>query len=409
MSSGDSTIVAAAPPPPGVTPNFEDPESISYQLTIVGVVFPVLALCFLIPRLYSAAFIIRKWHPDDYLIVIGFTIGLVNSLICIVQSTMGMGIHIWDLPLDAFKAVMKLGMIGGAMTYNLCTLFIKLSILSFYLRFSIDRAFRMAVYFVMFVTVGYTIPNAFLFLYICQPMAYYWDWAINGWCINQQATFDAANILNMTTDYAILLLPIWMLRPLRRPLLKKIGITLILMTGGFVCGISTMRMVTAKNGADNSDITWHYPTNLIWCLVEEFVGVICACLPCLKAFVKHFFPNLFLFNPTFEQRLTSSFMFSRTASGGGNNNNNNNSSNAGDGKRAWWRRKAAVAVVEDGTVDAVDAVGAVENIGSKEEGMGSKESDVGHIEVREERDSASAETTPGEKKLAEVTDVERDA
>ncbi len=118
------------------------------------------------------------------------------------------------------------------MTYNLSTLFVKLSILSFYLRFSIDRAFRLAVYLVMFVTVGYTIPNAILFLYICKPMAFYWDWTLQGTCVDQQAVFDAANILNMTTDYMILLLPIWMLRPLRAPLLKKIGIALVLMTGG---------------------------------------------------------------------------------------------------------------------------------------------------------------------------------
>jgi hypothetical protein len=124
-------------------------------------------------------------------------------------------------------------MVGGAMTYNLCTLFVKLSILCFFLRFSIDRAFRMAVYVVMFITVGYTIPNAFLFLYICRPIAFYWDWAIlDGVCLDQQAVFDAANILNMLTDFMILLLPIWMLRPLRVPLLKKIGIALVLMTGG---------------------------------------------------------------------------------------------------------------------------------------------------------------------------------
>lgn len=126
----------------------------------------------------------------------------------------------------------QLGMIGGPMTYNLSTLFVKLSILSFYLRFSIDRAFRLAVYLVMFVTVGYTVPNAILFLYICKPMAFYWDWTLQGTCVDQQAVFDAANILNMTTDYMILLLPIWMLRPLRAPLLKKIGIALVLMTGG---------------------------------------------------------------------------------------------------------------------------------------------------------------------------------
>ncbi len=127
----------------------------------------------------------------------------------------------------------QLGMIGGPMTYNLCTLFVKLSILSFYLRFSIDRAFRIAVYVVMFITVGYTVPNALLFLYICKPIASYWDWTIaDSTCLDQQAVFDAANILNMSTDYMILLLPIWMLRPLRAPLLKKIGIALILMTGG---------------------------------------------------------------------------------------------------------------------------------------------------------------------------------
>lgn len=124
-------------------------------------------------------------------------------------------------------------MIGGAMTYNLCTLFVKLSILSFYLRFSIDRAFRLAVYAVMFITVGYTLPNALLFLYICKPIASYWDWTIpDSTCINQQAVFDSANILNMATDFMILLLPIWMLHPLRVPLLKKLGIALVLMTGG---------------------------------------------------------------------------------------------------------------------------------------------------------------------------------
>lgn len=65
MSSADGAVMGAAPPPPGVTPDFEHHDWIGYRLIIVAVVFPVLSLCFLIPRLYSAAFIIRKWHPDD--------------------------------------------------------------------------------------------------------------------------------------------------------------------------------------------------------------------------------------------------------------------------------------------------------------------------------------------------------
>ena len=65
MSSADGVVVGAAPPPEGVTPNFENPEWIGYRLVIVSVVFPVLSLCFLIPRLYAAGFILRKWHADD--------------------------------------------------------------------------------------------------------------------------------------------------------------------------------------------------------------------------------------------------------------------------------------------------------------------------------------------------------
>lgn len=65
MSSADGAIMAASPPPPGVTPNFENPEWIGYRLIIVSVVFLVMSVVFLVPRLYSAAFIIKKWHPDD--------------------------------------------------------------------------------------------------------------------------------------------------------------------------------------------------------------------------------------------------------------------------------------------------------------------------------------------------------
>jgi hypothetical protein len=58
-------FIPAAPPPPGVTPNFDNPAWIGYRLITVSVVFPVFALFFLVPRLYSAGAIIRKWHPDD--------------------------------------------------------------------------------------------------------------------------------------------------------------------------------------------------------------------------------------------------------------------------------------------------------------------------------------------------------
>ncbi|KAK3292997.1 uncharacterized protein B0H64DRAFT_327411 [Chaetomium fimeti] len=258
---------------------------------------------------------------------------------------MGMGKHIWELDYVTFSETMKIMMLGGAFTYSFTTMFIKLSILSFFLRFSMDRAFRLAVYVVMFISVGYSVPQIFLFLYVCTPIGSYWDWSIPGTCINQQAIFDAGNILNMVTDFMILLLPIWLLRPMRAPLIKKLGVLLILMAGGFVCGVSLMRMVTAMTGANNPDITWHYPINLIWCLVEEYVGIICACLPCLKAFSKRFYPNLFLFAPDLDKRVAASFPFSssfhaETLADDSDGNSGSRATRDG-GRKAWWSLRRA--------------------------------------------------------------------
>ena len=65
MNSTAGAVIPAAPPLPGVTPNFENPESSSHQLIIVSVVFPVLSFFFLFPRLYTASCILLKWHTDD--------------------------------------------------------------------------------------------------------------------------------------------------------------------------------------------------------------------------------------------------------------------------------------------------------------------------------------------------------
>ncbi|GAB1309803.1 Rhodopsin domain-containing protein [Madurella fahalii] len=228
-----------------------------------------------------------------------------------VETQFGLGKHIWNTSLEDILMFLKIGVIGGPLTYHVATLFIKLSILNFYLRFSVERAFRSAVYFVMFVTVGYTVPNAVLVLYACRPLYAYWDILVQGAsCVNFNAVFHSGKTFNMVTDFAILLLHIWMLRPMHVPLPKKIGVTLILMAGGFVCAVSLMRMITALIGMFDSDITYHYTNNIIWGIVEMQFGITCACLPCLKPCFRQYFPALPFFDVRPEQSIISSFQLS---------------------------------------------------------------------------------------------------
>jgi hypothetical protein len=160
--------------------------------------------------------------------------------------------------------------------------------------------------------------------------------------------------------------------------------------------------------------------------VEEYVGIICACLPCLKAFSKHFFPNLILFSPAFEQRVSSSFPFSSlrldtiTAAGdgatgqggdatsatlaaGGAGGSGSGGSNDG-GRGAWWRLRRGGGGGSGGSAGD----GGVE--GEKEKGSVDGASGVVEDVENTAAGGSTAELSAGEGKApGQATVVERGA
>ncbi|KAH8652703.1 hypothetical protein BGZ60DRAFT_420066 [Tricladium varicosporioides] len=288
-----STIIGAGPAPSGVTPNFTNPDSIAYRLIIIAVVFPALSLTLLSARLYTKHFLVRSVDLADYSIVLGFLCSLAYSTLQIAQTWFGVGRHIWEVPLKDFEVFLRMGALGGNITYGFGTLFIKLSILLFYLQLSAHRPIRVVIYSVMFVSVGYNVAGLLSPLYICTPIRSYWDFSVVGKCWNINAFFVALSAINVATDIAMLLLPIWLLRPLHVPKRQKIGVTIVLMMGSFVCIVSIARLALIPGGLNDTDTTWHYVNNLILIMLEMHVGVICACLPSLKPLTKHYFPSFF--------------------------------------------------------------------------------------------------------------------
>jgi hypothetical protein len=122
--------------------------------------------------------------------------------------------------------------IGGAITYNFSTLFIKASILVFYLRFSFSRYLRSTIYFMLVVIIGYSLAGGFGFLYLCSPIAMLWDFTIGGTCVDIGMWYLVCAGLNVATDFIILLLPIWILWPMKVSLSQRLAVLAVLMAGG---------------------------------------------------------------------------------------------------------------------------------------------------------------------------------
>lgn len=124
----------------------------------------------------------------------------------------------------------------ASITGCLATLFTKVSVLYFYLRFSTSRRFNAAIYIVLFVVVVSNLLGAFGIVFYCQPMWYFWEALDNpgltGTCIRADPWYAWLLIINIITDGVLLVLPAWIIYPLRVGFAQKVAIGAILGTGG---------------------------------------------------------------------------------------------------------------------------------------------------------------------------------
>jgi hypothetical protein len=176
----------------------------------------------------------------------------------------------------------QIAVIPVAITGNLAPLFVKVSVLRFYLRFSTSRRFNHAVYVIIFVVITANILGAFSFVFICQPIRFMWDYMAlkgKGSCIAMDPWYGWLVILNCVTDGVLLVLPAWILAPLRVSVSQKAALAAILGTGGLyvgplvfsrsltgrsILGVSILRCIMVAGGWGNRDLTYKFATNYIW-------------------------------------------------------------------------------------------------------------------------------------------------
>ncbi|KAF5556324.1 integral membrane protein [Fusarium mexicanum] len=182
------------------------------------------------------------------------------------RQRLGAGTSIKDVDRRGLYLLIENAKWAGILAYNLSTVFTKASVLMFYLRFTVDMHFIICAYAVLLVVVANCVFH----------------------------TIAAIAVIDCVSDLILLLLPFWLLHPMKVPLSRKIGITLILMPGGFVLVVSIIRLVTTVKVDEDLDVASSLGYGLLWSILEPWSGVMYACLPCLKP----------LFTPAVDHRPT---------------------------------------------------------------------------------------------------------
>lgn len=85
----------------------------------------------------------------------------------------------------------------------------------------------------MALVLAYGIETFFTGLFTCTPVAYFWDSSVpGGSCVDKWSLYFVNAAINIVTDFAILVLPIIILKGLKMPKFSKACLIAVIALGG---------------------------------------------------------------------------------------------------------------------------------------------------------------------------------
>ncbi|KAF8849059.1 hypothetical protein BDZ45DRAFT_604934 [Acephala macrosclerotiorum] len=225
-------LQGAAPPPNGVTPDFEHPKDV---LNTINLVSGILGIAMMVP------FVIGR---------IAIKLHILKTLVLEDLGRHGGGNHEYEVTKDnmvGFQQASHQPMdlrTSNTITYGPAAWFTKTTLLLIFAR--VFSPFRKSVIFIyVFISLMflYYFPVMIIKIKVCTPIEGLWNPDIHAECVNQTELFWTDTIMSATTDLVILLLPIPLVWSLQVPPKKKLRISIILGAGGIATGASIVRLI----------------------------------------------------------------------------------------------------------------------------------------------------------------------
>ncbi|KAK3645444.1 hypothetical protein LTR56_009171 [Elasticomyces elasticus] len=260
----------------------------------VSIAMTVLAAASVISRLATRVGIVRNAGIDDAFITVALLFSIATTVTLLLQVKYGMGQH-QDTLSEQDQLLQLRPFWASIWVYNLAISCTKFSILFQYLRIFPGRKFRATCYALIGVVFVYSCWTFFSAIFACTPVEYFWkpNRPGGGKCLDRFAVWFANAGINIVTDIATGVLPLPVFNSLELPKRQKIALMSVFALGGFTCVVSILRLQSLYVISRATDVSWNNPLAAIWSSVEINTGILCSCLPTLKACVSRYLPRLF--------------------------------------------------------------------------------------------------------------------
>ncbi|WZH48505.1 pth11-like integral membrane protein [Fusarium acuminatum] len=279
MNFTDPRIIAFAGSPPSDI-DLNASTATSDRTAIITVL--ILALLAILLRFTARTIQRTRIHWDDWVIILSMVLVAGTAGLAIAGGIYGAGKHIWAVQMVDLEQIYKI-LFGYTFLYSASCAIIKISILLFYGRIfpMTEPVFRTSIIFGYFLSISYPIVVWVTMGNACRPIEHFWTQfsGTEGKCIDINKFFLALGIINMINDFYVLLIPIPQIFQLQMSMRKRLGITSIMMLGGFVCAASAVRIHFLTELTKTVDVTRAMGPVFIWSDLEPCIAIVSACLP----------------------------------------------------------------------------------------------------------------------------------
>ncbi|KAL2870903.1 uncharacterized protein BJX67DRAFT_389799 [Aspergillus lucknowensis] len=268
----------------------------THLVSIIGLAGGALALIAFVMRIIAHLPCCGgKLGMDDLTMALTMGCVLPLSALSYVLAEDGLGKDMWTVPFDNIDHILYIYFFDECL-YLTGIALTKISILCFYLRVFPRREFRIAVYAAIGVNIAYIIVFVLISVFQCRPVHgawHRWDEEHEFQCNNINAQGWASAAINMILDIFVMALPLRELYHLNLSWRKKAFVMCMFSLGLFVTLVSIIRLETLIAFANTTNLTWDYVQLGYWSTIEIHVGVICACMPAIRALFRRIWPRIF--------------------------------------------------------------------------------------------------------------------